>query len=49
MLHKISHWLGWNYGTVESFYIGDDLWVGFKCSGCGEINNAQKTNLNEKY
>lgn len=41
MKHKISHLLGWYTGTVESFYIGDILWTGFKCGTCGEINHAQ--------
>lgn len=39
-LHKIAHLLGWNYGVVESFYIGDVLWTGFKCTVCGQINSA---------
>ena len=33
------------FHRVESFWIGEDLWVGFKCSGCGEINGAQKSVL----
>lgn len=39
--HRIAHILGWYTGTVESFYIDDLLWTGFKCNTCGEINHAQ--------
>ncbi len=41
LIHKIKHILGWYTGTVESFHIGSVLYTGFKCSNCGEINNAQ--------
>lgn len=37
-LHKISHLLKWNYGTVESFWDGDVLMIGFRCT-CGELQN----------
>lgn len=46
--HKIAHVLGWYYGTVESFYIEDILWIGFKCNVCGEINHAQPSITQER-
>lgn len=41
ILHRIIHSFGCYYGTIESFYIGDTLWIGFKCSTCHEINHAR--------
>lgn len=49
IFHKISHWLGTYYGTVESFYIGEVLWTGFKCSICHEINGAQANDFRFSY
>lgn len=40
LLHKVSHFFGWNGGTIESFTIEHEVWVGFKCSTCHEINHA---------
>ncbi len=45
LIHKIKHKLGWYYGTVESFHIGDVIYTGFKCSTCGEINHAQMSDF----
>lgn len=49
ILHKISHWLGWNHGTVESWHMGSELWTGFKCSTCHEINHAHCTDFIFSY
>lgn len=43
------HLFGWNYGTVESWWIGDVLWTGFKCSECNEINSAHPTDYRFRY
>ena len=40
-MHWLAHLFGFNHGNVESFWVGDDLWIGFRCSGCNEINGAQ--------
>lgn len=41
LLHRISHWLGWNYGRVESGPIDADyFWIGFQCDTCGKVNHA---------
>lgn len=38
MINEIRHWLahllGWNYGRIETFNIGERLFVCFVCS-CG--------------
>lgn len=39
----MAHLFGWNTGTVESFYIGENLWTGFRCNVCQEINHAQES------
>jgi hypothetical protein len=49
MLHWLAHKFGSYKGTVESFYIGDVLYVGFKCSKCGEINLAHKSDIKFSY
>lgn len=48
-MHKLAHLLGWNYCMVESFYIGNVLWTGFKCSVCGEINSALPSDYRFSY
>jgi hypothetical protein len=40
IIHKIAHLLGLNEGQPESFYIGNALYTGFRCYGCGKINDA---------
>jgi len=37
MIHKIAHWLGWNYGVPYSFYEDEKLMMSWKCSGCGKL------------
>ena len=39
ILHKIAHWLHWNYGVADAFYDGDKLMMSFKCTGCGKRSN----------
>jgi hypothetical protein len=41
MIHKLMHWLQWNTGTVVSEIIDGKVYIGFKCSGCGEISGLQ--------
>lgn len=40
-MHRIAHWLGWNYGNVETFWQGERLMVGFRCS-CGELSGVEE-------
>ena len=49
MKHKLAHLFGWNYGVVESFYIGNVLWTGFRCTGCNTINNAKPSDFLFRY
>lgn len=49
MKHKIAHFFGWNTGTVESWFIGDVLWTGFKCNTCGQINHAHTSDFRFHY
>ncbi len=42
MIHWLAHLLGLNTGTVETFWLNGEIWVGFRCSRCGEINHASK-------
>lgn len=48
-IHRIAHALGWYHGKVESFYIGDALYTGFKCGKCGEINHASGSDFRIRY
>lgn len=35
--HKIAHLFGLNHGVVESFWIGDIWWIGFRCTTCSKL------------
>lgn len=37
-LHAIAHIFGWNHGKIYSELRGFSVWIGFQCSGCGEIS-----------
>ena len=38
MAHYITHWLKWNLvSEVVTEWRGRELWVGFVCCGCGQI------------
>ena len=37
LLHKIAHFLGWNYGVPYSFYKEEKLMMSWKCFGCGKL------------
>ena len=49
MIKKIIHWLahlsGQNQGEVVMWLEGGVSMVGFKCSGCGEIQDVSSTGL----
>lgn len=49
ILHKLAHLFGVYHGTVESFWINDVLWVGFKCSTCNEISSARMSDARFSY
>jgi predicted RNA-binding Zn-ribbon protein involved in translation (DUF1610 family) len=38
-LHKLSHKLKWYKGIVVSKTVKDHVWVGFKCSTCGKVED----------
>lgn len=37
--HRIAHWLGWNGGYVVSGTHAGQVWVGFRCAGCGQVSH----------
>jgi len=43
MMHRISHWFGWNTGEVEVFWRGQKLYVGFRCHGCGKLSGVHES------
>jgi len=43
MIHWLAHLFCINTGTVYSWYDGDDLMIGFKCSKCGDISGVHKS------
>ena len=44
VIHWIAHMFGWNGGKVitkrDEF---GQLWVAFRCSGCGRVSGAHKS------
>ena len=42
--HKVEHTLGTNKGTIETWWNGDHLMVGFKCS-CGKMQGVVQTTI----
>ena len=40
--HKVEHWFRWNKGRVKTWWEGNFLYVGFKCSGCGKVSGVEK-------
>ena len=42
-LHQIAHKLGWYPGYVTTWWEGDTLMVGYRCSECGKIEGIAKT------
>ena len=47
MWHKAQHALGTNTGTIETWWEGENLMVGFKCS-CGEMQGIAQTNIKRR-
>lgn len=39
---NIAHSLGWYYGTVETWWDGDTLMIGFRCSTCGRLGHVHE-------
>ena len=48
ILHRVSHWFGWNTGTVETWYRGDVLMVGFRCDKCGRLSHVDAAHVGRK-
>ncbi|MDE2233845.1 MAG: hypothetical protein KGJ90_07130 [Patescibacteria group bacterium] len=49
VIHLIAHWLMMNTGQIVSTL--DDkgnVWVAFKCNGCGRISGAHITQVSGK-
>lgn len=40
LLHTFAHWTGQNYGEIETWYEGETLMVGFRCSTCGKLEGV---------
>lgn len=38
LLHRLSERFGWATGTIETWWDGGELMVGFKCS-CGDLRD----------
>lgn len=47
ILHKISHWTGWNFGTVGHRKIDGVWYIGFICSGCGQFRSPTRSSIND--
>lgn len=53
LFHPLAHRLGYNEGTVTTWYEDDAesdykrLMVGFRCLTCGEINGAHETYISK--
>jgi len=48
-LHRIAHCFGWYYGTVETWWQGNQLMAGFRCSTCGKISGVHPTGTTRNY
>lgn len=45
LLHWLAHALRWNYGRVETWHERGRLMVGFRCDGCGQLQDAHESTL----
>lgn len=47
LLHWIAHQMGWNYGSVYTWYDSDTgkLMVGFRCDGCETISGVHESKV----
>jgi len=43
VVHRLRHWLGWNFGVIVTEWRGDELWVGFRCIDCGVTTGWHKS------
>ena len=46
--HWITHLLGWNTGYVYSWWDGDRLMIGFRCS-CGDIQGVHESRAGRRH
>lgn len=42
--HCIAHWTGWNQGSVETWWNGERLMVGFRCT-CGKLSGVHPSSV----
>lgn len=45
LLHRFAHLAGWNFGEVVTEWHEGQIWVGFRCSTCGEVSGAHTRGL----
>jgi len=43
LLHRLVHALGANHGTVEVFWEGKRLMVGFRCVTCNALSRVHES------
>jgi len=41
MIHRLMHFIGWNTGTIETWWENRRLYVGFKCATCGKVSGVE--------
>lgn len=43
MMHRLAHWLGLNFGRVETWFSSDGrLMVAFRCAACGSLSHVHE-------
>lgn len=40
LLHRISHLFGWNRGEIITQWWRGEIWVGYRCNICGQVDGA---------
>jgi len=38
--HRLAHAAGWNLGKPDTWWEGEILMVGFRCDGCGKLQDC---------
>lgn len=42
--HRLAHILGWNRGTIVTQTYAGNIYVAFRCDGCGRVSRATLSN-----
>lgn len=45
MKHRVAHLFKWNKGNIITWWFGDALIVGFKCSTCGQVDRIHDSGM----